>query len=95
MTKISLLALCVIIMLTVGYIGQHMGYTVDGVPQGDIAIDQPTGLLGQLDALVDSFKFIWHMSSFGIDGMPPLISLIFLLIDIMVVIVIFMIIRGV
>jgi hypothetical protein len=95
LSKYSLLIGLLIIMLTVGLMGNHFGYEVNGVPQG-AALTQGgnPGLLGILDFAWDSIVFMFNMTTFQVDGVPVWVGAIFLIMGLMVVFLIVNIIRG-
>jgi len=95
LSKYSLLIGLLIIMLTVGLMGNHFGYEVDGVPQGAALTQGGTpGLLGIVDFVWDSIVFMFNMTTFQVDGVPVWVGAIFLIMGLMVVFLIVNIIRG-
>lgn len=75
MTRISLIVLFLVVIVVVGLVGSHFGFTVNGVPQSTDGITL-TGFLG----------FIMHLATFTIDNVPAILSAGFLIMQIIIVI---------
>ncbi len=82
-TKEGIIFFLVIFILTVSLIGGHFGWTTNGAPAGGDNI------------LADTFGFFAAMITFSIDGMPVIFNTIFLVVNIMVLFVALLILRGV
>lgn len=74
----------IVIILVVSIFGGFAGFSVNGVPVAE------GGSIG-----IDSIQFMFAMTTFSIDGMPIFISAIFLLMELIAVILIVRLIRGV
>lgn len=74
-TKIGLLLIILILILTVNYFGNHFGYTVQGVPQGG-------SVEGSTPSIFD-LSFMWDLMSFQIDGVPDYVSIVFIIVSLL------------
>ncbi len=95
MSKYSLLLLLLLIIFSTSIFGGHMGYTVDGMPQGSITSNESDpGTFGAFGWAWDSAKYMFHMSTFQVDSMPVWIASIFTIMSLMVTFLIISLIRG-
>lgn len=81
--KLIILCCVIVIMFTIGLTASVAGFMVNGNPYG-----------GSAD-LGDAAAFLAYAAIFSVDGVPAFLSACFLAIDIVVLIIIFMILRGV
>ena len=81
-TKEGIIFFLVIFILTISLIGGHFGWTTNGVPAGGDNI------------LADTFLFFSAMITFNIDNMPVVFNIVFVAVNIMVLFVALLILRG-
>ena len=60
-----IIALVIIVFIVTGVFGTHYGYTVNGIPQNEKL------------TLSNILDYLWNFCTFGIDGIPALLSLIY------------------
>lgn len=70
MNKVSLLVLILFVLIIVSTFGSHFGFSVNGVPQNP---DQDF-------SLTKGMSYFYNMTTFQIDGMPAVMSAVFLFI---------------
>ncbi len=83
LTAYGLTFFLLVMDFTVGIFGGYAGYTVNGVPVAE------GGSIG-----LDSFQFLFDMSTFQVDGMPAFLSAVFLIFNLLVVLLIIRLLRG-
>lgn len=101
-SKYAILVLCTVVILTTGFVGGKVGYTVNGVPHGgtdyvEAQTDNPwipNFIEGIIDALGDAFGFLWDMLLFNIDDVPYFINMIFVVMSLVVLFIIVSLVRG-
>jgi len=92
-TSYGLLLFLLVVIAVVSGFGSCAGYTVSGLEQGGMSAQAP-GLLGVLDWVWDSIKFMFHLSTFQVDNMPAFISIIFVIMSLMTGFIIIKLVRG-
>jgi hypothetical protein len=73
----------IVFILTVSIFGGHFGWTTNGVPQGGDNI------------LLDTFDFFASMITFNIDGLPVILNVVWLIINLLTLFIGFLILRGI
>lgn len=71
----------VCIVLFVTFFAPFVGYSVNGY-EHNISEDDP-GVLGIVDYVWDSAQFFFYINTFQVDGIPALVSMVFLAIQLM------------
>jgi len=94
LSKYSLLLGLLIVMVVTGLFGSHFGYTVNGVPQGGVLMEEAPGVLGIFSWVWSGITFMFQMVTFRVDGMPIFIGVIFGVMSVMVVFLIVSLVRG-
>lgn len=102
MTKYDVLIMLLVVILVSSIIGGQLGYTVNGVPQGasDYISEEennpwiPDFIEGFTDAIGATVGFVWHMITFGIDGVPFWVSMVFLAMNLLTLYLGYNAIRG-
>lgn len=92
--KYAVLAGLIITILVTGLFGAHFGYSIDGVPQRQDAIDDNPGIIGVVEYVFDSLGFLFSMVTFQIDGMPTWISAVFIFMSLMALTLVISFVRG-
>lgn len=85
MTAYGVIGTIVAIDLVVGFFGSMVGYTVNGT------VEVPEGSW----SWTDMFGFYWDMLTLQVDGMPVVITIVFIIMQVMMAVVIIRTIRGV
>lgn len=86
-TRFGILILLLFIIFTVSAIGDHFGYTVDGVPQGGEVVESSPGILGVISWGFGAVGFLFHVMSFQVDGMPELMGMVFIIMSLISVVI--------
>jgi len=92
-TSYGLLLFLLVIIAVVSAFGSCAGYTVSGVEQAAVSTSAP-GLLGVIDWMWESLKFMFNMTTFQVDNMPAFLSVIFIIMQLMTLFLIYRSIRG-
>lgn len=93
MDYLILLAI-LIINLCVNQMGLWCGYTVDGVAVASTASTEAPGVFGIIEWVWDSLSFMWNLTTFQVDGIPAILTGVFIIMQLILIYIIIKLIRG-